>query len=126
MGITVVWDDDAKSIIRWDFEDHWTWEEFYQGFDQSLEMAQSVTHRIDVIPETTHTEHMPPGALTQFRRVFEKSPPHMQLTVVTGANTFGRAILNIFIRLNRISTWRIANTLDEARAIIAQDREESQ
>ena len=126
MGITVVWDDDAKSIIRWDFEGYWTWEDFQAGVEQSLEMAQSVTHRIDVIPDATGTEHLSPGALPQFRHVFEVSPPHLRLMVITGANPFAQAIVNVFIRLNRISNWRIAKTLDEARAIIAQDREDSQ
>ena len=125
MGIAVSWDDDAQSIIRWEFEADWNWNEFHLAFDRSLEMAKSVPYRIDVIPNVTHTDKLPAGALGQFKRIYDNSPENTRLIVITGGNRFVNTVIKTFAAIYRIPTWRTVKTLEDARALIRHDREHS-
>ena len=122
MGINVLWDDERQSIIRWDFEANWDWSEFRKAFEISLEMANSVEHRIDVIPDTSNTEYMPPGALAQFKHISDNVPDNTHLIIITGGNTLTNIMIQTFAKIWRISTWRTAKTLAEAHEIISQNR----
>ena len=122
MGIGVVWDDEQQSIIRWDFEANWDWSEFREAFEISLEMASGVEYRIDIIPYTANTEYMPPGALSQFKRISDNVPDNTHLIVITGGDILANVMIQTFAKIWRASTWRTARTLEEARDIITQDR----
>ena len=123
MGIQVVWDDEAKSILRWDFETDWGWDDFRRAFEKSVDMGGDVGYRVDVIPYAGAIQQLPMGALREFQRIERNLPDNTGLIVITGGNTFTNAIINVFAKVNRINTWMTAKTLEDARAIIARDRE---
>lgn len=123
MGIRVVWDDNAKSIIRWDFEDPWTWDDFRAAFKQSVDMAADLGYRVDIIPNATQIKQLPIGALGEFKRTQANSPENTGLVVITGGNMMTNTIIQTFSKVNRIDQWRTARSLDEARAMIMRDRE---
>lgn len=122
MSIVVHWDDEEQSIIRWEFGEKWSWDDFYAAFDQSLQMAQTVDHRIDVIPDLTRSTWVPPNALTNFNRIQRQMPSNTHLIVITGGSRFDNTLITTFKAIYRINTWRTASTLDEARNIIQQER----
>lgn len=122
MGIQVVWDDAARTIIRWDFDPEWTWDDFHAAFQREAELSASVGYRVDVIPDTTRSNIANMGMLTEFRRIASKSPPNTGLIVITGGNRFANTIIQTFKRVYRIAHWKTAATLDEARRIIQADR----
>ena len=123
MGIQVVWDDEGRSIIRWEFQATWDWDDFQRACDRSLEMARSVDYRIDVISYTSDTEKLPPGTLTHFKRVYDEHPENTHLIVITGGNVFVNSAIKMASRVYRIPSWRTAKTLEEARDTITQDRQ---
>jgi hypothetical protein len=47
MPITVNWDNDAKTVIRYDFEGHWNWDEFRAAANEAFVFTRSVQHRVD-------------------------------------------------------------------------------
>jgi len=125
MAINVVWDDDLQTILRWDFEQDWTWEDFHAAFDQSVKIAGSKKERVDVIPYLAQSKLVPPNTLMQFNRVSRLSPPNTNLIVITGGTTLVNAMISMFRSVYRVNTWRTAATLEDARAIITQDRARS-
>ncbi len=122
MGIHVVWDDAEQSIIRWDFDPEWDWNEFWSAFNTSIQMAEGYTRRVDVIPNVTNTKRLPIGALGAFKTVDTKMPDFTKLVVVAGSDSVTRLMIKTFAQINRIDSWRTATTVEEARAIIAADR----
>ena len=49
MPVRVYWEDDSHTLVRYEFEGNWTWDELYPAYYQAIEMEKSVTHRVDVI-----------------------------------------------------------------------------
>ncbi len=123
MTIQVEWDDSIHSIIRWDFAPEWDWNDFWKAFDTSLEIGNSSPHRVDVIPNVTNTKRLPIGALGAFKTVDARLPEFVRLVVVAGPDTMTRLMIKTFAQINGIDSWRTALTLDEARAIILNDRQ---
>ncbi len=123
MGIQVVWDDAEQTIIRWDFEPEWDWSDFWEAFSESIRIGEGYTKRVDVIPNVTHTKRLPIGALGAFKSVDTRLPDFVKLVVVAGSDSMTRMMIKTFAQINRIDSWRTATTLEEARAIIAADRQ---
>jgi hypothetical protein len=123
MAIHVVWDDAEQSIIRWDFDSEWDWNDFWNAFAESIRMGEGYTRRVDVIPNVTNTKRLPIGALGAFKSADSKLPDFTKLVVVAGSDSVTRMIIKTFAQINRIESWRTATTVDEARAIIMRDRQ---
>lgn len=123
MGIQVVWDDVEQTIIRWDFDTEWDWNDFWDAFAESIRLGEGYTKRVDVMPNVTQTKRLPIGALGAFKSADAKLPDFVKLVVVAGSDTMTRLMIKTFAQINRIDSWRTASTLDEARAIIQSDRQ---
>jgi len=123
MGIHAVWDDAEHSIIRWDFDPEWDWNDFWNAFAESVRMGEGSTHRVDVIPNVTHTKQLPIGALGAFKSIDSRMPEYTKLVVVAGPNSITGLMIKTFAQINRIESWRTATTLEQARAIIMSDRQ---
>ncbi len=126
MSIDVSWDDDTRTIIRWDFGEKWTWEEFHEAFRRSNEMNDDRSYRVDVIPNAANSPHMPLGALSEFRRLDDQLPSNVKLIVVAGSSPFTRSMIELFGKIYRVQSWRTAKSLAEAREHIARDRQKEQ
>ncbi|MBL8166183.1 MAG: hypothetical protein JNJ61_29640 [Anaerolineae bacterium] len=58
----------------------------------------------------------------QFNRVARQQPENTILIVITGGSKLDNAMINLFRRAYRVNNWRLAGTIEEARASIYQDR----
>lgn len=126
MSISVCWDDEAKTIIRWDFSEKWTWDEFHEAFRISMDMGKGITYRLDVIPNATLSPNMPVGALSEFKRLDTQLPDTVALIVVAGSSPFTRSMIELFGKIYRIESWRTAKTVDDAREYILKHRQKTQ
>lgn len=122
MGIQVVWDDEAQTIIRWDFDEKWSWDDFHAAFRVSLEMGKGISHRLDVIPNSTKAPQMPLGALSELRRLDSQMPATVKLIVVAGTSPFVRSMIELFGKIYRVQSWHTAKTVNDAREYIYKDR----
>jgi len=46
MGITVRWDNEEKTIVRWDFDGRWTADDLYEAHARTLALAGNVDHTV--------------------------------------------------------------------------------
>jgi hypothetical protein len=125
MAIQVYWEDDSKTIVRYDFEGTWTWDDLYKVFYQALAMETSVSHRVDVILDMRQSGRIPHNALTHIKNISDKEPPNIGLSVFVTSNRFLISLYNVGIKFyNKIGYYfRLTSTIEEAHALIAQDRE---
>ena len=123
MAIHVMWDDAEQSIIRWDFDPEWDWNDFWEAFAESIRMGEGFTRRVDVIPNVTNTKRLLIGALGAFKSADSKLPDFVKFIVVARSDSITRTIIKTFAQINRIDSWRTATTVDEARALIMDDRQ---
>jgi hypothetical protein len=123
--IQVLWDNDAKTIIRWDFKGAWTWEDWYMSANRALELRDTVIEH-PVVPAIFNLKSsgpVPMGALPHARAAIEMMD---QRDYVVLANTSGfvHSLAEIFRVLNSTFAHKvlIARTVEDARTLIAERR----
>jgi len=123
--IQVVWDNDEKTIVRWEFKGAWTWDEWYEATRYVLEMRATVMDHpcVPAIFDLKHSGNVPMGALPHARTAMEMMDPR-DYVIITNSSGFVRSLTEIFRHLNREFAEKVfvARTVEEARSIIAQRR----
>jgi hypothetical protein len=123
--IQVLWDNDEKTIVRWEFKGAWTWEDWYASANRALELRKTVIDH-PVVPAIFNLKSsgtVPMGALPHARAAIEMMD---QRDYVVLANTSGfvRSLTEIFRVLNGTFAEKvlIARTVEDARALITERR----
>jgi hypothetical protein len=122
MSITVNWDNDDKTVIRYDFAGQWDWADFRAATVEAFALTRSVTHRVDSISNFQPGSNLPSDALFQFSRIMKVAPPNRGTTVIVGGTMFINNLVSIFSKIYKPLGARllIASTLDEARKKLAE------
>lgn len=128
MPISVTWDDDARTILRYTYSGSWTWTEYDVAIHQAYELSlQANAPLVDVIADFSDSRLLPQNALSGFQRSMNTSESiAFGITVLVGENMFLLRMIDLYRKLNHKTGSRIktAKHLDEARAIIANIRAE--
>ena len=124
MTITVQWDNDDKTVIRYDFTGYWNWAEFREKAQLAFVMTRSVAHQVDTISNFLPDTHIPKDAFIHFRRVMMDAPPNRGVNVIVGASQFIHVLVTIFSRIYTQLGKRLllANSLEDARHILDKQR----
>ena len=127
MSVRAYWVNEEKTVVRYDFEGNWTWDELYPVFQEALAMERSVPHRVDVILDMTRAGRLPANALLHVKNISDKQPDNIGLTVIVSPNQFVGSLYTIGVRFYaKIAYYfRVTKTFDEANAVIAAAREEA-
>src|SRR6185369_4744326 len=127
MPVTNIWDNDEKTIIRMEVSGRWTWDEMYAASTAGYAMLDSVNHVVYPIIDFSGSLGMPNNAITHARNMMGKQHPRTGMSVFVGANTLFVSLWRVFVRLyalmSREQDFTFANSLDEARGLIAQARQ---
>lgn len=128
MPVSVSWYDDAKTIVWYDFQGKWTWDELYPEFERALEMERSVGHRVDVILDFRDTHSVGANALAHLKRIADRQPDNIGLSVFVTQNQFMKKLYDIGTSFYKPigHYFRVVPTVDDALAVIYKEREEAQ
>ena len=120
MNIQVSWDNDEKTIIRFDYSQGWTWEDFAEAGRLVEKMRAEVKHTVHTIANFEDGAFPPMGAMGKFRTAQENMPED-SVVVVVGGGMFITALVSSFSRVYQKLSKRLimADSLDDARAKIA-------
>jgi hypothetical protein len=123
-GITVQWDNDEKTVIRYDFQGYWDWTEFREKAIEAFILTRSVDHKVDTISNFLPGTTIPRNALSQFRNIMTEAPENRGVNCIVGVSVFIRTLVNVFSRLYPQLGERIivAASLADARAILKKRR----
>lgn len=124
MTVTAAWDNLDKTILLYEFEGHWTWDELHNAVNQARELLDQVEHQVDVIVDLEKSRPIPSNAVVQFRRLSNIQTDRMRLRVVVGGNGMATALMNIFNMVYRhvSDNYRVATTRDQAYIVISSER----
>lgn len=124
MGIKIMWDNDERTIMRYEFEARWSWADLYAASDEGTARLDSVDHRVDVIADLRGTSHLPGDFMQHAGRIAGGTHPHRGIVVVVGASPVLRGLSNTVGFLYRKATkdLRFADSLEEARTLIAKEK----
>ncbi len=121
MGIKVTWDNAERTIIYFDFEGRWDWDELYTASEQATRMLDSVDHVVDFIMDIREAQQIPKDFMSHAEHIASGSHPRRGIMVVVGANgllrTLGSGLRRLFPDATR--NLAFAADLEEAYEIIA-------
>ena len=128
MGIEVVWDSDAKNVLRYIYDGRWTWSDLEKAREVAAQYEKSVAHRVDVIVDVQKSSLLPNGTITRARQVATTAPtthPNEGITVIVGAGAFVRSIYDVMLKVYPDMIRRrgifFAKNLQEARELTVKN-----
>ncbi|MDX1993077.1 MAG: hypothetical protein SF029_11840 [bacterium] len=123
MAISVFWDNEEKTLLRWEVKGEWTPEEFREAGVKTFSLTTMTENEFHLIINVNHTTP-PPFPLPIFQEALRSASPQLCSVVVVKADDFSRSMLQTlkhhkipFVREGRL---HIADSMHEARHIIAE------
>jgi hypothetical protein len=122
MNIQVLWDDEAKQIVRQTFPQRWTWDDFFAARERSFQLIDAVSHKVAVIIDLPPDMALPPNVLTHIRSALRTKHANTQVIVFIMATPVLRTMMTAIKSVAYLAPVHLehAPTLDEARAIAYQ------
>lgn len=120
MNIDIFWDNDEKTIIRFDYKKGWTWEDFSEANTIVQRMNAEVNHTTHIIANFEDGAFPPMGALGKFKTA-QENMPEQSVVVVVGGGAFITSLVTMFSRVYKALSRKlmVADSLDDARRKIA-------
>jgi hypothetical protein len=125
MGITVQWDNEAQAIMRCEYTGYWGAVDYRMAVEEMVRLVHSVEGRVDgiIVYQDSRTTTNPIW-LGQY--LFAKVPDRGGVYVFVNADRFTRTTLDIWKGLYGMEgRFFLADSVEEARAIIAAQRSET-
>jgi hypothetical protein len=129
MGISVLWDNRNRTIVRWGFDPDWVWEDIQEAWFETESLMEQVAHGVDVIVDMTETPKLPPdepppGILSRRLMPFVGSE---SMIVMVGCDT---EIVNILLqwlqgRDELRANFAFMDTLEDAHLILYDPDDET-
>jgi hypothetical protein len=122
MAIHVMWDNEDQTIFRYQFEERWTWDEFFDARDQALAMIDTVSHKVGVIMDAPPNIKLPPNLLTHSLSSLRHIHPNTVILVFIAGQSFLSMMVSMMAKMSHMTAGNlvVAANLHEARAIIAK------
>ena len=124
MSVRVYWEDEGRTIVRYDFDGLWSWDELYTAYYEAIAMETSVEHRVDVILDLRRSGRVPGNALLHVKNFSDRQPVNIGLSVFVTSNSFLVSLYNVGVKFySKIGHYfRVAPTIEAAHAMIERDR----
>lgn len=125
MSISVTWDNEQHTIIRYDLATGWTWQDLMQAFMDDDALFDSVDHVVHLVFRPVGETILPSNPvpyLGTLASMIKRSSVGLVVLVTTDrwAQKVGEIFYNVYGKTAPgIAGVMMAATLDEARAIIA-------
>jgi hypothetical protein len=125
MAIRPSWENAAKTVITFEFEGRWTWDDLYHASDLATTMLHEVDHTVDFILDVRHASQMPSDFMSHAGHIAGGTNPKRGLLIVVGANFILRTLGNTLRKFfsDAMKDVVIVGTLEEAHVVIASQRE---
>lgn len=122
MGVQVMWDNDEKTIVRYIFEEHYSWDEFATTAQQHLEMMTTTDAPIGVILEYPKNMRPPLYALSIGKEYISRRDPRNYLIVVATTSPLLQGLIGLFKRFypNDGEYIVIVSSVEEARRLLRE------
>jgi hypothetical protein len=124
MPINVKWLDDAKSILMYECEGVWTWDEVWDAFQIGDPMIEASPHKVDVVIDFVGSAGVPDGARSQIRGLTDQASENWGLCLVTGEDAMSQQVMftmsKIFPRLGQ--RFRMVKDKEAALQFIQEHR----
>jgi hypothetical protein len=119
MGLNFIWENDAKTILRFEADGEWTWPEYDKFIDTLVEEVKAQNHEVHII--VLAAKQFPPGSpIPHLRRVTKLMPDNVGKIVISGGNLFVRSINTAVSKIHPAMSKQLMFAADpeEARTML--------
>jgi hypothetical protein len=99
MSVTYRWENEGKTVIRFIFDEPWTWSEYYEMKPISDKAIAEVGHKVGAIIEIPRNLHLGADALSHALRIDRSKPANLLLMVVVTQSPLYKAFLGLAARV---------------------------
>jgi hypothetical protein len=128
MPIEMKWYNDEKTIYHAKYLGNWTWEELFASLDSANSDFDSVTHKIDVLQDWTHSGKLPPNIISNSRKLIDKMHPNSGISVMVGGNMLLMSMWEVFSKVYALTTRKqmflFADTVEAGVKLIEDYRKD--
>ncbi len=120
MGITVSWDNEQQSIIRYEAKGRWDWIDFDRAVERAFTMTEQLEHTVDALFDLRKSAELPNGAVIHFRRWISVLPANRGSIVVVSNRESAHILVDMLRRIDRKAATRlvITDSIDAARKML--------
>lgn len=127
MSIDIRWYDEAETILLFEFQEGWAWEDFIQA--GNYEWLASIEHPFYEIYDLRHASQLPPNIIRQGQTLLRNdAPANLSGVYVVGISPTLKTIMSTFQKLMpdaMTARWklRLVRSMDDALAAITQQKD---
>ncbi len=124
MGIRIVWDDDAKTIIRHIFEGNWTIEDYYNLLSEHQKQMAEQPHPVAVINDLRESGPVPSGIGSAVKYAARKAPTNEEIKLLIGSDRSVKTLIDLInvTAGSDVTDLIYVSTIEEAYTRIAEHR----
>jgi hypothetical protein len=125
MPIRVIWDSPDKTVIRYDVEGRWTWEEYYTARREARKMLDGVDHSVHFLTnpvDPVSFNYVPPGFLSKMMTLYRYNQRKTGVSVMIGG-PFIQVMTPLVVRIMPQLSGRlqVAPSLEQARSLLSEN-----
>lgn len=128
MSVTLHWYDAEETILIYNFDDNWTWDEFVKVDAPIWNMVNLADKRVDLILDMTPVEQFPIGLPPVMHRTGKRGESSkVGLVIIVDIPAIAQILYGVFRRIYPKSAthYRFTDTLSQALQQIEEDRDKS-
>lgn len=118
--VTVTWENPAKTILRYDFVERWTWKDIYAAKNIGDAMVESVPHFVGLMYVLPPNATLPENAIPNVRTLIKNAHKRVYMSVVVSNNVYVKTIYNVLKQVYKPLTKNFmhADNADKARTLL--------
>lgn len=125
-AVKVYWHDPEKTIIVQEFPDAWTWEDFWEAVNRTVEMEHEIEHEFYVVGVMSPKGKVPPGnSMEQFSNALKSHRPKMRLYITATGSIFANIMFRTFLKIVRMDKFTSVVTLPAAISLIETNKKKT-
>jgi hypothetical protein len=124
MPITVQWENDEKTIVRWTLEGVWGWDDFRAAQAELHSMIRDLPYLVDVVADMRSAPSLPKDTFRNFKSAELRAVPNRDRIVLVGANLLVKGMATTFNQVfrNHPTHFLLAENVEEALTLLARPR----
>ena len=130
MPVSVRWDNERKTILRFIFWNEWETDQYLEAFNEAMTMIEDVSHVVDIINDLRTESFIPKGdTVSLFRNIIDSLPENAGIIVYVNNDVVQQRLYSVQSQFYQITNPRkpkrlfMVESVKEAYEIIQRAKE---
>lgn len=121
MPIVVQYDNDYKTVIRYEFVGNWTWGDYGQAITEAHRLTDKFPHVVDLILDFSRSDSIPGYAMTNVATSLGALSRKFRVTLIVSDSPYIDTLIKVYRRIftSRDRGIVLVKSLAEARQILS-------